>query len=355
MLINSSFLEARVYFKYLKIMEVSDKSFIWCAVVNVFAASKKAGTLWRKAEKGLADSDIPFHSVTTGDAGNAMTVTCKACEDGYRRFIAVGGDGTVHDVLNGIMCFVESRKVTAEKVSLSDFTFAVIPVGSGNDWIKSHGIPCDMSKAILIIRNGSIGKQDVIKASVLEPSALPAEKILQVSYMANVGGVGLDADVCDRVNRKKQQGKRGKKLYVSALLYNIIHRVPSRARVLCDGNQVFDGTFLSMAFGVGRYSGGGMRQTAAAVVDDGLLDMTIIPELPLLKIAKEAPKLFTGTFLTVKELVVSKAKSITVVPYDEALPCSAMTGGLVEVDGEVIGHAPVRFDVYPEQLNILVP
>lgn len=336
-------------------MELYDISGVWCAVVNVFAASKKAGSLWQKARRCLENSGLSFSSVVTGESGNAMAVTYGACEEGYRRFISVGGDGTVHDVLNGMMCFIESRKILGENVSLADFTFAVIPVGSGNDWIKSHSVPKDLSDAVNVIKEGRVSRQDVVKVSLLDPSALPDEKLLQVSYMVNVGGVGLDADVCERVNKKKQQGKRGKKLYVGALLYNIIHRVPSFARVICDGKQVFDGAFLSIAFGIGKYSGGGMRQTPAAIVDDGLLDMTIIPDLPLLTIAKEAPKLFTGNFLSVKELVVSRAKSMMVVPYDEALPCTTVTGGLVEVDGEVIGHAPVRFDVYPEQLNVIVP
>lgn len=96
-----------------------------------------------------------------------------------------------------------------------------------------------------------------------------------------------------------------------------------------------------------------MRQTPAAVMDDGLLDMTIIPDLPIMKIAKEAPKLFTGKFLTVKELVTSRSREIVIIPYDEALPCAHVCGDPVEVDGEVVGNAPVKFEVLPSQLNVL--
>ena len=90
-----------------------------------------------------------------------------------------------------------------------------------------------------------------------------------------------------------------------------------------------------------------MRQTPGALPDDGLLDITIIPDLPLLKIAKEAPKLFNGRLMTVKELVTERSKSILVLPQEGT--------GLVEVDGEVVGTAPVRFDVLDAQLNILIP
>ena len=91
-----------------------------------------------------------------------------------------------------------------------------------------------------------------------------------------------------------------------------------------------------------------MRQTPAAVLDDGLLDMTIIPDLPLKRIVREVPRLFTGTFLKVPELVVSKSKVITVTPYD--MGCSEP----VEVDGEVVGKAPVEFRVLDSQINIVV-
>ena len=90
-----------------------------------------------------------------------------------------------------------------------------------------------------------------------------------------------------------------------------------------------------------------MRQTPAAVLDDGLLDMTIIPELPLLRIAREVPRLFTGTFLKVPELVVTRAKSITVSP------CGGSSAEPAEVDGEVIGKVPVRFDVIEGGIKIV--
>lgn len=325
-------------------MEVSESQGIWYAIVNIFAASKKAGKLWRSAEKRLLADRVRFCCEMTGDHGNALNLTCAACARGYRKFIAVGGDGTIHDVLEGIMRFIDGRRLDGDDVSLSDFSLAVIPVGSGNDWIKTVGVPKDISGAASLLSSGVLKRQDVVRVSILDPSALPEQKVRKTSYMANVGGVGLDARVCKRVNSEKRRGKRGRRLYVTALIHNVIHRVPASAKVICDGVEVFDGAFLSMAFGIGKYSGGGMRQTPGAEVDDGLLDMTIIPDLPLMKIAKEAPKLFNGKFHTVKELVFARSRSILV-----------LTDEPVEVDGEVVGTAPVRFDVLDGQLNILCP
>lgn len=331
-------------------MGISENHGVWYAVVNIFAASKKAVGKWSKAEERLKADGVSYVATTTGQHGNARTLTREACAKGYRKFIAVGGDGTVHDVLEGIMFYLEDA---GEGIRLSDFTLAVIPVGSGNDWIKTAGVPVDVVKAASLFCSGRIARQYVVKVSILDPEAFPEEKVIKLSFMANVGGVGLDARVCRMVNAEKRRGKRGKRLYVSALLYNIIHRVPAFARVVCDGKQIFDGAYLSMSFGIGKYSGGGMRQTPAAVMDDGLLDVSIIPDLPIMKIAKEAPKLFTGKLLSVKELVADRGRELIVVPYDEALPCAHVCGDPVEVDGEVVGNAPVRFEILPSQLNVL--
>ena len=327
-------------------MKDSDKKDVWLVVVNVFAASRKAGSVWKKAAAMLEEANVPYKAMFTGGPDNAIAISRKSCARGYRRFMAVGGDGTVHDVLNGIAEYVYSG--VDPDVAISDFTLGVLPVGSGNDWVKSTGVPQDVKSAVDVIAAGHTGFQDVVRVEVLDPSDY-ASAPLSVSYMANVGGVGLDARVCEIVNRKKEQGRRGKKLYVSALLYCIKHRVPIRAKVVCDGKEVFAGRYLSIAFGVGRYSGGGMRQTPLAELGDGLLDITVIPDIPIWTIAKEVPRLFTGTFHKVDVLTMAKCREVLVLPDGEADAEPA------EVDGEVVGRAPVRMTVLDEQIRVVMP
>lgn len=317
-------------------MNNPDKKDIWLVVVNVFAASKQAGSVWKKAAVMLEEAGVTYKAMFTGGADNAITISRKACAKGYRKFMAVGGDGTVHDVLNGIAGYVYSAETSG--VSISDFTLGVLPVGSGNDWVKSTGVPRDIRSAVQVLAEGRTGMQDVVKVSIGE----------SVSYMVNIGGIGLDARVCEIVNRKKEQGRRGKQLYVTALLYCIRHRVPVRARIICDGNEVFNGRYLSIAFGVGKYSGGGMRQTPVAELGDGLLDVTVIPDIPLWTIAKEIPKLFTGTFHKVDVLTLAKCREVLVLP-----DCQA-DAEPVEVDGEVVGRAPARMEVLPEQIKVIM-
>ena len=289
-------------------MGITCKNKIWFAVLNVYAASKRASSYWQKAETKLKSWGVAYHGNRTGRSGNAMEITFDACAAGYRRFLAVGGDGTVHDVLNGIASYVDWVCEAGGTASMSDFTLAAVPVGSGNDWIKSTGVSDKIAKAVEAIAYERIGRQDVVRVSVLNDNDIEVSR----TYMVNVGGVGIDARVCERVNEQKKCGKRGKILYVTSLIHALKHRNPSMVKVECDGNTVFEGDFFSIAFGIGKYSGGGMRQTPLAVMDDGLLDVTIIPELPLRRIAREAPRLFTGTFHKVPELVVEKCKEVNI-------------------------------------------
>ena len=316
---------------------MSDMKDKWIIIVNVYAASKRAGSLWRNAESMLMDKGVDYQCRMTGVDGNACELARRAAEDGYRNIVAVGGDGTVHDVLNGIMQYVTG---CSGKTSLSEFTLAVIPMGSGNDWIRSTGVPRNIRKAVSLIASGSFIRQDVVKVSLLSD-----DSVKTISYMVNIGGVGIDADVCRVVNVNKKLGYRGKILYVIALLQCLAKRVPTPVRLICDGREFFSGNIFSIAFGVGRYSGGGMRQTADAVLDDGLVDVTLIPDISLMTIAKRAYRLFTGTFTKVKELSVTRCRTVDVIPSGNR--------PYVEVDGEVIGNAPVRFEVLPEQINVL--
>lgn len=312
----------------------------WIIIVNVYAASRKAGAIWRETEVYLREKGIDYQCRMTGKDGNACELARAASEDGFRRIVAVGGDGTVHDVLNGIMMYVDSPE--GDGVSPSDFTLAVLPSGSGNDWIRSTGVPRDMRRATDMLAAGTFIRQDIVRVTVLDDSGAARN----VSYMVNVGGVGIDADVCRVVNVNKKLGYRGKILYVVALLRCLRKRLLLPARILCDGKEFYSGNVFSIAFGLGKYSGGGMRQTSDAVLDDGLLDVTLIPELPLMTIAKRAPRLFTGTFTKVPEVIAGRCRCVEFFP-------EGMTNPYVEVDGEVVGQAPVRLEVIPCKINVL--
>lgn len=329
--------------------QMNDTSNTWFAIVNPHAGKGTALSQWQSASRMLDGAGVSHVESMTDCKLHAMEIAFRAAEDGYRKFIAVGGDGTLHEVLDGVVRSVVNASIEGRELSLSDFYLAVIPIGSGNDWIRSHHVPHDMAAAVRLISEGSFAPQDVVKVSsrpVRSSSSSQSIQVVPCSYMVNIGGVGLDARICERVNREKDHGKNGRLLYVNSLVYNLCHHRASRMLVECDGKTVYEGKVLSIAFGIGKYSGGGMRQTPEAVIDDGLIDVTVIPALSPFKILKEARRLFDGTLWKVKEIVKGKCRSVKVTPLEGP-------GELVEVDGETVGNIPVSLEVLPQQINVL--
>ncbi len=322
---------------------------VWYAVVNPNAGSGKTISEWPRAERLLSDSRIPYEYKTTWSKGAATEIATRACEEGYRRFLAVGGDGTVHEVLEGIARYVEMSAVAATlsegstPLSLSDFTLAVIPIGSGNDWIKTLGVPHDTAAIVSLIKDESFARQDVFKVSVRNDETSTQAS----SYMANIAGVGFDANICNRVNFEKNSGKKGKILYLKVLVTTVVKTKPFPCRVVADGKEIFKGDALSIAMGCGKYSGGGMMQVPYAVMDDGLLDVTVIPTLPLGTIVRAVPTLFSGRLLEKHpELTFTRCKSLQIEPLEGS-------GPLVEVDGEIVGNIPLTVSLLPGQLNVI--
>lgn len=315
---------------------------VWYAVVNPHAGSGKTVSEWPRAEQLLQANGIDYEYKTTWRKCHASEIAFEACGHGYRRFLAVGGDGTVHEVLDGIARYVESSDL-----SLSDFTLAVIPIGSGNDWIKTLRVPHSTETIINMLKAERFTKQDVFKLTLKDGD----DNCSAVSYMVNIGGVGFDANVCHRVNFEKESGKSGKILYVKVLVQNIVGRHPFPCRIFADGELAYEGDAISLAMGIGKYSGGGMLQVPDAVNDDGLLDFTVIPDLSLMKILRAVPGLFNGKLLTANpELYSSRCAHLRI----------EVGGGmkeLIEVDGEVIGEVggalSLCADLLDNQLNVL--
>lgn len=299
----------------------------WYCIVNPHAGSGKTMPEWEKASALLEKSGIEHVDVLTGYRAHAAQLAYDAAREGYRRFMAVGGDGSVHETLNGIMRYVDESGTDS-----AEFALTVIPIGSGNDWIKSLGIPHDKGKIIELVASGSFARQDIVRV----------ETSSGVCYMANIGGVGFDSAVCVTVNRQKEQGHRSRMIYLKALIHTILNLRRSHYRIVADGELVFDEEGYSIAFGNGRYSGGGMRQVPLSEIDDGLLDYMIVPRVTLLRMARELPRLFNGKIYKAKCLRTGKCSEITVEG-----------DGVLEVDGEVKGTLPLRITMTGQQINVL--
>ena len=309
------------------------KSDCYFFIVNPRAGSGKTMYEWLPAERKLKRLGIPCYIALTDHKRHATALAQQAAAEGYRRIIAVGGDGSLHEVFNGIC-----RWCAATGVPTEEFLLGVVPIGSGNDWIRSLSVPNDTIEVVNLIRRNSFGRMDVMRVKSSGG---------RTAYMANIGGVGFDSHVCKRVNTQKESGRRGKLIYLNSLRYTIFNLKSINISVVADGEVVYTGLCYSVAFGNGRYSGSGMRQVPLAVLDDGLLDYTIIPKTPLLKVVKELPRLFNGTLHQSVYVISGKCRSLQIVPMDE------QSNDIFELDGEIEGLLPMSIEVTGHMINVI--
>ena len=304
----------------------------WYFIVNPRAGSGKTMSEWVPAEKKLDKMGIPYVTSYTDHKRHATTLAYEAAEEGYRKILAVGGDGSLHEVFTGIMQWCDEHSVDP-----SVFRLAVAPIGSGNDWIKSTGVPHDVEAVMDLLAKESYGEMDVVRVKAGD----------RTCYMANIGGGGFDSHVCERVNRQKESGMRNKMIYLNSLRYTIFHLKPINLMVVADGKEFFKGACYSFALGNGRYSGSGMRQVPLASIDDGILDFTIIPKLPLTTIFKQIPRLFNGTLNESHDVLCGKCRKLEIIPLD------ARSADIFELDGEIDGKLPISVEMSDDRIGIL--
>ena len=302
-------------------------------IVNPRAGSGKTMFEWLPAERKLKRLGIPCDIAMTDHKRHATALAYEAASKGYRKIIAVGGDGSLHETFNGICRWCARTGTPTE-----EFLLGVVPIGSGNDWIRSLGVPNDTSEVVDLIRKNSVGVMDVVRVKSSGG---------RLAYMANIGGVGFDSHVCKRVNIQKESGRRGKMIYLNSLRYTIFNLKPVYISVVADGEVIFTGQCFSVALGNGRYSGSGMRQVPLAVMDDGLLDYTVIPKAPLAKVLKELPRLFNGTLNQSEYVISGKCRSLQIVPMDE------QSADIFELDGEIEGLLPMSVEITGHQINVI--
>jgi YegS/Rv2252/BmrU family lipid kinase len=303
----------------------------WFVVVNPISGSGKGLDDFPLISKLLRDNGISCEAVFTEHKCHATELTVSAINSGYRHIIVVGGDGTLHEVVNGL--FIQ------KSVEPSDVTIAVIAVGTGNDWIRMFGIPTHYSEAIRAIKEGYTFLQDVAAVEYEE------SRFRQVRYTANVAGAGFDAAVIQRLQHMRAKGCKGKSTYLRALAYTFFRYKPTGVKVWVDDRLIYNNLMLSMAIGVGKYNGGGIQQLPEAVADDGLLDITIIRPLHWWNIIFRLKRLFNGSIYTIGHVLHAKGRNIHIESSPEIQ---------LEVDGELYGFSPINVRNVHRDVRVIV-
>lgn len=303
----------------------------WFVLVNPTSGSGKGLADYPNISKLLRDNGILHEAVFTEHKHHAAELTVSAIESGYRHIIVVGGDGTLHEAINGL--FIQ------KSVSPADVTIAVISAGTGNDWIRMFGIPTRYSEAIRAIKEGYTFLQDVAEVDYEE------SKYRQTRYMANVAGAGFDAAVIKRTLNSKAKGYLGRSGYLWCLVRSFFSHKSTGTKIWIDDRLVFNGLLFSIAIGVGKYNGGGIQQLPAAVADDGLLDVTMIRPVHWWHVIFRLRRLFNGTIYSIGHVMHAKGKKIRIESAPE-VP--------LEIDGEMYGGSPIELRVKHREVRVIV-
>ena len=310
-------------------MSETSKSDKWFIVVNPNAGKKRGEKDWNHIEALLFKHKVTFSYEFTVAKGHAVKLVYNAISEGYRNIIAVGGDGTMNEVVNG--CF---RQKTC---SQNELCLSMITIGTGNDWGRMFDIPLDYEKAIMIIKAKKTCLHDTGIAQYYNGS------IKKKRYFINIAGIGFDAVVVRRTNLQKEKGRSGKAIYFWNLLKSLMLYKHTKTKIIIDGKQITNEVF-TISLGIGKYSGGGMMQTPNARHDDGLFDITVIRKMRKGEIIKNLKLLYNGTILTHPKIEGYTGKMIR-IESDPPIH--------VEADGESLGHSPIEFQIFPRSIHIV--
>lgn len=308
---------------------MSDESNKWFIVVNPNAGKRRGEKDWSLIEELLHKSKLSFTYQFTRTKGHAVKLVNNAIRSGYRNIIAVGGDGTMNEVVNG--CFRQNICATTE------LCLSMITVGTGNDWGRMFGIPLDYNKAIEVIKAKQTCLHDTGIAHYYNGS------IKKKRYFINIAGIGFDAVVVRRTNLQKEKGRSGKAIYFWNILRSLLLYKNTRTEIKIDGKYLTDEVF-TISLGIGKYSGGGMMQTPNARHDDGLFDVTVIKKMRRGEIIRNLKLLYDGTILSHPKIEGYTGKNIFVHSHPPIH---------VEADGESLGHSPIKFQIMPRSINIV--
>ncbi|MBN2213676.1 MAG: diacylglycerol kinase family lipid kinase [Bacteroidales bacterium] len=301
----------------------------WLAIVNPNAGHGKGKADWEKISGLLSEYQINYKSCFTCYRKHAIELTREGVKEGYRKIIAVGGDGTMNEVVNG--CFMQ------KSCPARDITLGMITVGTGNDWGRMFGIPGNYEGAIKLIKEHKIRLQDTGIVYYFDGNKRKKR------YFINIAGLGFDAVVVQRTNLQKDKGRKGKLLYFWNLLSCLMSYKHTQTEVVIDGNRISNHTF-TISLGIGKYSGGGMMQTPNAIPDDGFFDITIIKKMRKIEVVRRLKMLYNGTILDHPLIEGFKGKNV-MIDSDPLIH--------LEADGETLGHSPIEFRIAPRSINII--
>jgi diacylglycerol kinase (ATP) len=278
----------------------------------------------------LKQSGLKFDLQTTKGPEHATTLVLEAPEKTYRTFLAVGGDGTVSEVINGLIRRKEQGR--------GNENLAIYTLGSGNDFAANIGAPTQLADLVPRL------KAPVIRAADLGRLTLDGK----ASYFINNVGIGFEANVT--IRSKKIRCIRGLPLYLAATLGSLRDRVSSNLSIQLtgpEGEQQWTESAMMLSIANGARTGGGFRIVPRAIPDDGWMDVLLIPPRSRIRMIALLLRVLRGRHTADSDLTFRRASHLRI-------DCSPALA--VHADGEVLSTAAERIEIelLPQAIRTVV-
>jgi diacylglycerol kinase (ATP) len=293
------------------------------AIVNPAAGGGRAARRWRRVERLLGRHDVSVRVLETREHNHATLLTRDAVRSGYRTILSVGGDGTLHEVVNGLMEHGQPR---------DDVRLGVIPAGTGMDFQRNMGIRFGLRRAVKGLLAGTERRIDIGIAHGDIPRAF-----------INFAEVGLGAAV---VAREARFGPAwpGRASFFVAAIEAAMKDDNIAAGISIDGVDLWRGAVTSVVVANGPYFGGGMRIAPPAIMDDGHLDTVVLADFSKLERLTQIWKIYPGVHMKHRKVLWQRASEVVVETDGPAY---------LDLDGELYTDRLFRFSILHRALRVL--
>jgi len=303
-------------------------------IVNPKSQGGRLGKRWSELADTIGRA-FPFDEALTRAPGDATRLTREALRAGAERVVAIGGDGTVNEVVNGF--FDEGGAPIAPEAS-----FALLPFGTGGDFRRTFGLPTEPAAAARVIAEHRRRRIDVGRLSFTSTSGERVQRMF-----ANIASFGVSGVVDRLVN---ESGKRfGRLSFMLATARATWSYRNQRVQLTFDGADRVESTINTVAVANGRYFGGGMLVAPDAEVDDGQFDVIAMGDFGFADLVKSGRRLYQGTHIAMDKVTARRAR---VVEAEGVEPGAVIE---LDVDGESPGRLPARFELLPGALWMVAP
>lgn len=299
-------------------------------VVNPCSGNGSTGREWPRIQEEARSRLGSFTTHMTTKPGDATRITRMSLNEGAELIVCVGGDGTLNEVVNGFMD--EHGPIRKDAV------LGFVPNGTGCDFVRTAPIPAKIEQSLNTIKEGYTRNIDLGRLQFHDHQGR-----LNVRYFHNIASFGLGGEVVDRVNRNSKAF--GPFIsFIWSTLVSIFLYGKKKVRLKVDNSYDGEAVIWNIAVANGQYHGGGMWVAPDAVIDDGLLHITVIGDLNLAEVFWYLPKLYNGKIRNIKNVSIMTGKVIEAYSEQRVQ---------LDVDGEQPGCLPVVINIMPSVLRII--